>query len=120
MKIKLDENIPTRLVNILSKLGHTVDTVIQEGLKGQEDLFVWQAAQREEYFLITQDLDFSDTHLFMTGTHHGLLLVRLRNPGRDAMVKRFEAVVKSENIENWKGCFVTMTENKIRVRRPRK
>ena len=34
MKIKLDENIPARLVNILSQFGHEIDTVPQEGLIG--------------------------------------------------------------------------------------
>ena len=34
MKIKLDENLPVRLVGIFSQLGHEVDTVPQEGLKG--------------------------------------------------------------------------------------
>jgi hypothetical protein len=28
MKVKLDENVPARLVGILSQLGHKVDTVI--------------------------------------------------------------------------------------------
>jgi hypothetical protein len=34
MKIKLDENIPARLANILSQFGHEIDTVPQEGLIG--------------------------------------------------------------------------------------
>jgi hypothetical protein len=34
MNIKLDENIPHRLVGILVNMGHEVDTVQQEGLAG--------------------------------------------------------------------------------------
>ncbi len=37
MKIKLDENIPARLVNILSQFNHEIDTVPQEGLIGFND-----------------------------------------------------------------------------------
>ena len=37
MKIKLDENLPFRLVEILSQLGHETDTISQEGLKGCND-----------------------------------------------------------------------------------
>jgi hypothetical protein len=33
MKIKIDENLPARLVAMLSDLGHDVDTVVAEGLK---------------------------------------------------------------------------------------
>jgi predicted nuclease of predicted toxin-antitoxin system len=60
MRVKLDENIPVRLAGELSPLGHDVDTVASEGLKGKPDSDVWSAARREERFLITQDLDFSD------------------------------------------------------------
>ena len=34
MKVKLDENIPIRLAGVLATLGHNVDTVASEGLKG--------------------------------------------------------------------------------------
>ena len=67
MKIKLDENIPARLVNILSQFGHEIDTVPQEGLIGYNDNRVWEAAQNSKSFLITQDLDFSNTEWFKKG-----------------------------------------------------
>jgi predicted nuclease of predicted toxin-antitoxin system len=60
LKIKLDENLPERLVSELNQLGHDVDTVRAEHLAGQADEQVWQAAQSGNRFLITQDLDFSD------------------------------------------------------------
>jgi len=37
VKIKLDENLPARLVGLLAKLGHDTDTVPQEGLTGRPD-----------------------------------------------------------------------------------
>lgn len=40
MKIKLDENLPIRLVRILAALDHEIDTVPQEGLAGQDDAHV--------------------------------------------------------------------------------
>ena len=41
MRIKLDENIPRRLVEPLASLGHDVDTVEAERLTGSEDPVVW-------------------------------------------------------------------------------
>ena len=35
MRIKLDENVPARLVKPLENLGHDIDTVLMEGLNGQ-------------------------------------------------------------------------------------
>ena len=69
MKVKLDENIPVRLSDELALLGHDVDTVASEGLKGKSDGDVWRAAQQEGRLLITQDLDFSDMRRFKPGTH---------------------------------------------------
>ncbi len=94
MKVKLDENIPVRLAGLLATFGHAVDTVASEGLKGRSDSDVWSAAQREDRFLITQDLDFSDVRQFKPGTHAGLLLVRLREPGANALVSRIQAAVQ--------------------------
>jgi len=116
MKIKLDENLPARLVPILQKHGHDVDTVPEEHLSGRPDSEIWQAVSAEGRFLITQDLDFSDTRQFAPGTHAGLLLVRLHEPGAHALMEAINAV--AAEIADWAGCFVVLTENKIRIKRP--
>jgi predicted nuclease of predicted toxin-antitoxin system len=116
MKVKLDENLPARLAVALRSRGHDVDTVPDEGLQGRADSDVWHAAQREERFLITQDLDFSDVRRFRPGMHAGLLLVRLNAPGRQALLRRIDALFAAEPVEQWQRCFVVVTEHKIRVR----
>jgi predicted nuclease of predicted toxin-antitoxin system len=68
VKIKLDENLPFSLVAALGQLGHEVDTVPEEGLRGSADAEVWEAAQSELRFLITQDLDFASIDRFRPGT----------------------------------------------------
>jgi predicted nuclease of predicted toxin-antitoxin system len=118
MRIKLDENLPTRLVSVLADLGHDVDTVPTERIAGEDDAVVWQAAQAGHRFLVTQDLDFSDIRKYTPGTHHGLLLVRLPQPGRTALFERIAALFQIENVESWDGCLVIATPNKVRVRRP--
>ncbi len=118
MKVKLDENIPVRLSAELGRLGHDVDTVVSEGLTGKPDADVWSAARREDRFLITQDLDFSDVRQFKPGTHAGLLLVRLREPGANALVSRIKAVIQDEGLDSFARCFAVLTDRKLRVRRP--
>jgi len=119
MKIKLDENMPAGLAGVLSRLGHDVDTIPQEKLSGRKDPLVWEAAQKAGRFFITQDLDFSDARAFLPGTHHGLLLVRLREPGRKAITAYVKSFFETENIEDWPGCFMILTEHKFRIRRPK-
>lgn len=82
------------------------------------DPTVWKAAQTTGRFLITQDLDFSDIRRYAPGTHHGLLLVRLRVPGRRALTERVRALFTQERVEDWKGCLVVATDVKLRIRTP--
>lgn len=119
MKIKLDENLPNVLAFLLTNLGHNVETVPEENLAGAQDADIWEAAQREGRFLITQDLDFSDIRRFIPGTHSGILLVRLQNPTWWALAERLESVFQGENVNSWERCLVVVTERKVRVREPR-
>jgi predicted nuclease of predicted toxin-antitoxin system len=118
MKIKLDENLPAGLVTTLDGLGHDVHTTHQEGLVGQADIAVWEAAQRESRFLITQDLDFSDLRKFAPGSHCGVLLVRLHSPDRQSLLTRISELFRAENTSDWTGSFVVATERKVRVVKP--
>jgi predicted nuclease of predicted toxin-antitoxin system len=118
MNLKLDENLPRSLCATLTDFGHDVHSVFDEKLTGRPDADIWSAAQREERFLVTQDLDFSDTRKFLPGRHHGILLVRLGSPSRSNFIFRLQQIFENENVENWQGCFVVATERKIRIQRP--
>jgi len=119
MRIKLDENLPESLLASLRAPGHAADSVRSEGLAGRADSVVWKAAQDSSRFLITQDLDFSDIRKFAPGTHAGMLLLRLRLPGRIALSRRVLEVFRMEKVGNWTSCFVLVTDQKIRVHCPR-
>ncbi len=118
MKLKLDENLPSGLTNLLGRLGHDADTVHEENLTGHSDREVWEAAQKESRFLITQDLDFSDLRRFSPGLHHGILLLRLHSPSRKNLAGRVEEIFLMEDVDNWAGCFVVATQRKIRLLKP--
>jgi predicted nuclease of predicted toxin-antitoxin system len=118
MNIKLDENLPFRLAILLRDRNHDVQTVHDERLAGHADSEIWEAAQKESRFLITQDLDFSGLRRFAPGSHHGILLVRLHSPNRRNLLERIAELFQKENIGEWAGCFVVASERKIRVLRP--
>ena len=118
MKVKLDENLPNELVELLTAAGHDVQTVAAEELVGRDDAVVFGFAVREDRLLVTQDLDFSDIRQFKPGSHPGIVLVRLRDPSRRHLLERIRQVLASEPIESWSRCFVVVTDRKLRVRRP--
>lgn len=118
MRIKLDENLPSTLTEILAQFGHDVDTSPHEGLAGRPDADVWAETVAAGRLLITQDLDFSDVRKFAPGTHPGLVLVRLDHPSRIVLEQRILELLRTEDVHAWKGCLVVVTEHKVRVRRP--
>jgi len=118
VRLKLNENLPASLAEMMRLLGHDADTVPEEALAGKEDTELWNASQAAGRFLITQDLDFADVRAFVPGTHQGILLVRLAAPSRRRLIHRIEEIFRNEDVESWRGCFVVMTDRKIRIRRP--
>jgi hypothetical protein len=68
VKVKLDENLPARLVGQLARLGHDADTVAQEGFTGKPDSEIW--AQRR------LRSDFSSRKIWTSPTSVGLRRVR--------------------------------------------
>jgi predicted nuclease of predicted toxin-antitoxin system len=88
MKIKLDENLPAEIADLLASLSHDVHTVPGELLTGSPDALVFHRASSEGRFLLTQDLDFSDIRKFKPGTHAGIALIRLREPSRRRLIER--------------------------------
>ena len=116
MKIQ-NENLPADLIEPLSRLGHDVDTVLHENLRGRDDSSVWKATQKAGRFLVSQDLYFSDIRSHSPGTHNGVLLVRLVDPSREDLFKRIVEVFEREDVSTWIGCNVVATDQKVRVRR---
>jgi len=119
MRLKLDENMPVRLAASLGAMGNDVETVYSEKLSGAKEEALWSVAQDEQRLLITQDLDFSDIRRFQPGLHHGIILVRPRRPGREALFRKVIELFKIEHVENLAGCFVVVTDSKIRIHRHR-
>jgi predicted nuclease of predicted toxin-antitoxin system len=117
VKIKIDENLPLSLAELLKELGHDVHSVFDERLNGRPDTEVWSACCAEDRFLITQDLDFSDSRKFRPGTHAGILVVRFTDDSRENLLKGVLSAFQSNPVEEWRGALITLTEVKLRVKK---
>lgn len=96
-------------------MGMRQTPLMMKGLQGDR-IGLSGRLHKQSRFLITQDLDFSDTRKFAPGTHCGILLVRLREPSAQALFDKISAVVGE--LAGWHGCFVVLTEHKLRVKCP--
>lgn len=117
MKIKLDENMPLRLADVVRDIGHDVRTVFDENISGCNDGLLWNECQKEKRFLVTQDLDFSDVRKYSPGSHCGIMLVRLGNPSRRELLDKVALAFRSLIGSQIEGCFVVLTDRKLRITR---
>jgi predicted nuclease of predicted toxin-antitoxin system len=117
VKLKLDENIPQSAARRLAALGYDVDTVLDEQLGGRSDEDVWAAAQAEGRFLVTHDLNFSDTRKFEPGKHAGVLIVRLPDSEQWRVGDHLVGWFSDPDAQSWERCMVVATLRKVRVSR---
>jgi predicted nuclease of predicted toxin-antitoxin system len=116
--VKLDENLGRSHVDLLRQAGYTADRLYDEGLSGAKDDVVWQRVSAESRFFITLDLDFSDLRRFTPGTHPGILLLRPRAHGRQAVLDVLSHVLGDHPLQTLAGCLAVADETHTRVRRP--
>jgi predicted nuclease of predicted toxin-antitoxin system len=85
VRIKLDENLGRPHTALLKRHGYEAARVFDQDLSGIEDTDLWARVRRDGQFLITLDLGFSDVRRYAPGTHPGILLLRPRRKGRNAV-----------------------------------
>ncbi len=115
--VKLDEDLPDRLEEILEKFGYPTSTVCGQGWGGTKDSVLWPKVKAEDRFFITADKGFGDLRLFPPGTHPGILVLRPDKESVLAFVELIESILRDRRLESL-ACFVTVaTPRGIRVRR---
>ncbi len=77
MKLKLDENLGRRAIDLLRKAGHEVSTVTEQSLGSASDVTVIDACRRQRRCLVTLDLDFGNPLLFKPSEYWGIAVLRL-------------------------------------------
>ena len=71
MKIKLDENIPGAVAELMRAREFDVDTVLEESLGGRSDPDVLAAATAEGRLLLTLDRGFGDVRSYLPAATPG-------------------------------------------------
>lgn len=84
MKLKLDENLPSELLDELRSAGHEADSVREEGLAGAGDPVILERAKAEGRVLLTLDKGIGDVRAYPPSEFHGIVLLRPPSSGRAA------------------------------------
>ncbi len=107
MRILVDENLPNVTVSELQTMGHDVLDVRGTERQGLFDDELWPFAQSEQRMLVTTDKGFSEHR---DKQHHGILIVRLRQPNEQRIHTRIMAAFRQFSESDWPGLLVVMRD----------
>ena len=118
MKIKTDENIPTRVIELLRENDQDVTTVRDEHLVGASDRRLAEVARNEGRILVTLDRGFADVRLYPPGTYPGIFVIHARELRISVILTLVSTFLAEQAFEDFTGCNVVIEPGTIRTRRP--
>ncbi len=90
MTIFIDENIPKRVARYIKSLDHEVIDIRSTDLEGSSDIKLFTEAQKHKALFITTDRDFFTTIPFLFESHHGIIVVSLKQPNSEELLSRIK------------------------------
>lgn len=117
MRIKVDEDLPRSVADLLRQHGHDALTVSDQELRGSADAALWAVVQSEQRFFITADKGFADVRGHPPGEHNGILLLRPDEDGIPALQALLVAVLRDADLASLAGTVSVVTPRGLRVRR---
>jgi predicted nuclease of predicted toxin-antitoxin system len=115
MRLKLDENLDTRLAPWLVSMGHDVQTVREEQLSGAADEEIFAAAFGERRSLVTLDLDFSDPMRFPPAKTAGTLVLRAPVPSMAMIRLLLDQAIRYADSESPEGKIWIVEPGRVRI-----
>ncbi len=113
MKFKLDENVPWILKKIIENFGeHEGDSVFHGNIAGIDDKSLNRICFEEKRILITLNADFFNP----TDDFYGIIILRSKKQGKNAVKELFEKFLKSFILENAMRKIIIVEPNQIRIR----
>ncbi len=107
MRALVDENIPRMTVAALLALGHNVKDIRGTSFQGAADSGLWALAMAECRALVTTDKGFTE---YRSAPHHGILVVRLRQPNRQKIHRAVMHVFERFSDTEWPNLLVVVRD----------
>ena len=114
MRLLVDENIPRMTVDALRALGHDVKDIRGTSDQGIADSGLWRLALAESRALITTDKGFTE---YRSTRHHGILIVRLRQPNRQKIHRSVMHVIERFPEEQWPNLLMVVRDTAMSTSR---
>ena len=119
MQFKIDENLHPEVATLLRQHGHDATTVYDQGLRGHSDAEIAYICEREARALVTMDLDFADIRAYPPQDYAGIIVLRLTDQSRPAVLRVFRQMLALLDRESLTAHLCIVAEHQIRIRSPR-
>jgi predicted nuclease of predicted toxin-antitoxin system len=118
MRIKVDEDLPAHVAEMLWEHGYEAQTVLEQGMGGWKDSALWELVQEEQRFLVTADKGFADIRTYPPGTHAGVMLLRPDQDGIRPILQLLQQVLENYDLRALGAMITVVSPRGIRIRRP--
>jgi len=116
--VKVDEDLPGEIANLVIAAGHDAATVFAQGHTGLPDEQLWPKIQQEQRMLFTADKGFANAANYPPGSHAGVVLFRLPRESRVGYIRLAEFLLAQRKLDDIVGAIVVVSPNSIRILRP--
>jgi predicted nuclease of predicted toxin-antitoxin system len=117
VRLKVDEDLPRQIADMLNALGHAAVTVLAQGWSGVSDDVLWRRIQAEGRWLITADKGFANLRKYSPGDHAGVILLRSAEESRRDYLDLAATALERVDLDEIPGAVVVITRRGIRIRR---
>jgi predicted nuclease of predicted toxin-antitoxin system len=116
MRLKIDENLPIDVADILRAAGHDAHSVYDESLAGAEDEKLAAVARQERRGFITLDLDFADIRAYPPQEYSGIIVLRISRQDKNHVLDTISRLLPVLQSEELLGRLWIVDDRRIRIR----
>jgi predicted nuclease of predicted toxin-antitoxin system len=119
LRVVLDENIPPQIADHLraKRPAWDVRHVRDIGLRGASDQIIFEWAREHSAIVITFDEDFADTRMYPTGSHAGVIRLRVWPTTIEQIEEALDRLLNAVPDESLSRSLIIIDNLKIRIRR---
>jgi predicted nuclease of predicted toxin-antitoxin system len=116
MKLKVDENLPIEVAQLLREAGHDVYSVHEQGLVGAKDQVLARVCQSENRAMVTLDTHFANIRAYPPENYSGLIVLRLARQDKPHVLEVIRRLLTLFSSETLVGKLWIVDEKRVRVR----
>jgi predicted nuclease of predicted toxin-antitoxin system len=116
LKFKIEENLPTEIVDCLISAKYDTITVVGQSLTGANDCSIAEVCKKEERILVTLDTDFIDIRTFPPDEYSGIMVIRVMKQSKSHIIDVFTQTIPLLKREPINHCLWVIEENRIRIK----